>query len=71
MCPEGSRVICKALAVQGVCNDSVATIQAALEEPVTMFPCILAGQAKTQMAQTYAVCLTLTACLLSFTCHGY
>ena len=53
--------------VQGVCNDSVATIQAAMEEPVTMFPCILAGQAKTHMAQTYAVCtcLIVSACLFS------
>lgn len=39
----------------GVCNDSVATVQAALSEPVTMFPCILAGQAKIQMAKAYGV----------------
>lgn len=31
----------------GVCNDSVAMVQAALGEPVTQFPCLLAGQAKT------------------------
>ena len=30
----------------GVCNDSVAMLQAAMGEPVTQFPCILAGQAK-------------------------
>jgi hypothetical protein len=54
--------------VQGVCNDSVATIQAALEEPVTMFPCILAGQAKIQMAQTYSVRTSSFLCRCSLTC---
>lgn len=39
----------------GVCNDSVAAVQAALGAPVTMFPCILAGRAKATMARTYQV----------------
>lgn len=39
----------------GVCNDSVATIQAAMHEAITMFPCVWAGHAKTYMAESYAV----------------
>lgn len=39
----------------GVCNDSVAIIQAALREEVTMFPCIVTGRAKHKMSQLYKV----------------
>jgi hypothetical protein len=39
----------------GVCNDSVAAVQAALGEEVTMYPCILAGRAKATMSRTYEV----------------
>jgi hypothetical protein len=39
----------------GVCNDSVAMVQAGLGEQVTQFPCILAGAAKVTVSQTFEV----------------
>lgn len=39
----------------GVCNDSVAVVQAALGAQVTMFPCILAGSSKRALQLTYQV----------------
>eukprot|EP00892_Ulva_mutabilis_P000379 jgi/Ulvmu1/10341/UM061_0024.1 len=38
----------------GVCHDSVAIVQAALQEEVTVFPCLLAGQAETIMSRMYS-----------------
>jgi hypothetical protein len=56
----------------GVCNDSVATIQAAMNEPVTMFPCILAGQAKIQVLKAYDVRFEdLCAALHTGAAHGH
>jgi hypothetical protein len=39
----------------GVCNDSVAMVQASLQEEVTLFPCILAGGAKTILGSAIKV----------------
>lgn len=39
----------------GVCHDSVAIVQAAMQEPVTLFPCLLAGQAEVMMSKMYKV----------------
>lgn len=51
-CLDGVWLGCRYL---GVCNDSVAIVQAGLGEAVTMFPCILAGRAKHKMSQLYQV----------------
>jgi hypothetical protein len=40
----------------GVCNDSVAMVQSGTGCPVTQFPCILAGLAKTTMAAAFKAC---------------
>lgn len=39
----------------GVCHDSVAVVQAAMQEEVTLFPCLLAGQAEGVMSKMYTV----------------
>jgi hypothetical protein len=39
----------------GVCNDSVAMVQAGLGEKVTQYPCILAGAAKATISQAFEV----------------
>jgi len=39
----------------GVCNDSVAMVQAGMGTAVTQFPCILAGQAKTVVGAAITV----------------
>lgn len=46
----------------GVCNDSVAMVQAGMRMAVTQFPCILAGQAKTVVGA--AIMVRSTACML-------
>jgi hypothetical protein len=43
----------------GVCNDSVAMVQAGCGCPVTQFPCILGGQAKVTIAAAFKVSLLL------------
>lgn len=39
----------------GVCHDSVAVVQASMQEEVTLFPCLLAGQAESVMSRMYTV----------------
>jgi hypothetical protein len=45
-------------------NDAVATVQASMHETVTLYPCMMAGQTKTYMAEYYNVCFCVTLCLL-------
>lgn len=40
----------------GVCNDSVAMVQAGLQLPITQFPCIVAGEGLSVLARTFQVC---------------
>ena len=54
----------------GVCLDSVAAVQAALKQRVSVFPCMLSGQPKAQLALAYAVRASTAPCMLEADMHA-
>ena len=62
-CDSRGRVAAGGYGYLGVCHDSVAIVQAALQQEVTLFPCLLAGEAETIMSQMYKARRPRTSCM--------